>query len=160
MRPFLSDSMNKIQMKFSKLIAFLLLAIVCRSAAADCYDDAASYHSVNPIILRAIVFQESKFNPLTVNQNTNRSTDIGLAGTNSVHFDELAKFGVSPSDLFVPCKSIYVGAWMLSKKIRRHGNSWIAIGAYHSETPHLRDIYALKIRNIVEGWIEKGHYSK
>ena len=150
--------MNKL--KPSKIIAFLLLANICSSAAADCFDEAANYHNVNSIILRAIVFHESKFNPQTVNQNTNRSTDIGLAGTNSVHFDELAKFGVNPSDLFVPCKSIYVGAWMLSKKIRRHGNSWMAVGAYHSETPYLRDIYALKIRNIVESWIEKGYFTR
>lgn len=142
--------------RLTSLLAFLLVVV---DARADCFDDAASYHTVNPIVLRAIVFHESRFNPQTVNRNSNNSTDIGLAGTNSVHFNELSKYGIAPSDLLVPCKSIYVGAWMLSKKIRIHGNNWTAVGTYHSETPYYRDRYAEIIKKIVENWLGLGYFT-
>ena len=45
--------------------------------------------------------------------------------------------------------SYFVGAWLYAKKVRRHGNTWAAVGAYHSETPHLRDAYARKIHDLV-----------
>lgn len=32
------------------------------------------------------------------------------------------------------------------------GNTWQAIGAYHSETPHLRDEYARNIHAVLVSW--------
>lgn len=34
----------------------------------------------------------------------------------------------------------------------RYGNTWQAIGAYHSETPHLRDEYARNIHAVLVSW--------
>lgn len=103
--------------------------------ALQCVRDAANYHRVNPDVLRAIARHESRGNPRAVNKNTNGTLDVGLVQTNSLHFEDLVKKGVTPEHLQDECISLYVGAWMLSKKMAKHGNNWWAIGAYHSETP-------------------------
>lgn len=113
--------------------------------ALDCVDSAAMYHSVNAHVLEAIVRNESRGDPKAIGRNTNGSVDVGLTGINSVHFPELAKKGVAPEDLFDECVAIYVGAWKLSKKLAKHGNTWKAIGAYHSETPEFNLRYQGRI---------------
>ena len=45
----------------SAVLALALLGPL--PASADCFDDAAQYHTVNPWVLRAITAQESGFNP-------------------------------------------------------------------------------------------------
>lgn len=138
--------------------AYLALAfsVAPRCAYADCFDEAAQFHHVNPWVLRAIAAQESGFKPHTVSRNTNGSVDIGEMGTNSVHLPELARYGISRSDLLDSCKSIYVGAWRLAQKVKKYGNTWEAFGAYHSETPLYRDRYKTRIRQIIEFWTAQG----
>lgn len=136
------------------LIAIYLLSAAASASAqslspraAACVQGAALYHSVSPQVLEAILIHESLGKPNTVVNNTNGSSDLGLAGINSVHFPELARKGVMPADLFDECVSTFVGAWKLSKKIYKHGNTWRAIGAYHSETPHFNARYQALIFN-------------
>lgn len=123
---------------------------------ADCIDDAASHHQVNPYILRAIAVQESSMRSWIVNKNRNGTIDVGLMGTNSVHFNELAKFGIGPNTLTEPCLAAYVGAWMYRKKIHKFGNTWNAVGAYHSETPSEMVKYSNRIRSIVARCVAQG----
>jgi len=104
---------------FVKVFVGFTLGIVTGSSTADCIDDAASYQQVNQYVLRAIAFQESSMRSWIVNRNSNGSIDIGLLGMNSVHFNDLAKFGIGPSNLTDPCLSAYVGAWMYRKKIQK-----------------------------------------
>ncbi|UTY60558.1 lytic transglycosylase domain-containing protein [Massilia sp. erpn] len=125
-------------------------------AQADCFDEAAQFHQVNPWILRAIAARESRFNPATVSRNSNGTVDIGMTGTNSVHLPELARYGISQGDLLDGCKASYVAAWRLAKQVRKYGNTWEAVGAYHSETPKYRDRYASLIRQIIEFWAAQG----
>lgn len=54
-----------------------------------------------------------------------------------------------PQHLLDACVSDYVGAWMCARKIKKHGNTWAAAGAYHSGRPTLRDAYARRIHDIV-----------
>lgn len=138
--------------------ALLALSWCMSDARADCYDDAGMFHSVNPWVLRAIVYKESGFNPSVVHpRNRNNSEDIGVAGINSIHLPELASYGVSREDLRDPCKSTYIAGWHLRKQIRRYGNTWAAVGAYHSATPFRRDQYAAQIRQIIEQWALQGY---
>ena len=51
-----------------------------------------------------------------------------------------------------PCKSVYIAAWHLRRKMDKYGNTWQAVGAYHSETPALRDKYAKQIAAILTQW--------
>lgn len=84
------------------------------------------------------------------------TVDIGMFGTNSVHLSELARYGISQNDLLDGCKATYVGGWRLAKMVKKYGNSWLAVGAYHSETPTYRDRYAALIRQIIDFWIAQG----
>lgn len=133
-----------------------LSAVLCFGVApvarADCFDAAAQYHQVNPWILRAIAWAESHNQPSAVHRNENGSVDYGLMQINSVHLDELKPFGVSTGTLMQGCPNVYVAAWHLKRQMQKYGNTWLAVGAYHSETPALRDRYAAQILVVLRDW--------
>ena len=137
------------------LIALALL-LVCGAAHAgdDCYEQAAAYQGVNPLILRAVAWYESKGNERAINRNTDGSIDVGAAQINSVHFGTLARQGIPSRALTDPCVNIYVAAWLLKQKMVKYGNTWRAIGAYHSESPRERDAYARNIQQVLLAWGE------
>jgi soluble lytic murein transglycosylase-like protein len=121
-------------------------------ALANCFDDAASYQHVNPLVLRAIAWQESHNQPAARHRNANGSTDYGVMQINSIHLSELSRYGIDRDALLSPCKNIYIAAWHLRQQMLRYGNTWTAVGAYHSETPALRDQYAHQIAAILRSW--------
>lgn len=104
---------------------------------------------MSPVVLQAIAWQESHGNASAVHRNANGSIDYGMMQFNSVHLPVLARYGVSAGDLMNPCANIFVAAWHLHKMMVKYGNTWTAIGAYHSETPAERDRYARSIKPIV-----------
>jgi len=134
--------------------AALCLWIACAgaSAHADCFDAAASYQGVNPLILRAIATIESHGNPLAIHHNKNGTTDIGELQINSIHLRELAAFGIRAKDLLDECVNVYVAAWHLKKQMVAYGNTWDAIGAYHSRNPRLRDQYVRLVKATLARW--------
>jgi soluble lytic murein transglycosylase-like protein len=137
-----------------------LLAGACASlcvlhaglARADCFDTAAAYQKVNPMILRAIAWQESHNRPNALHKNANGSIDYGEMQINSIHLPALSRYGISREALMQPCKNVYVAAWHLRRQMNKYGNSWRAVGSYHSETPALRDQYARQIMTILSRW--------
>lgn len=145
-------------LKRSAATAFTVVALIAfpLTASADCFDDAARYQTVNPWVLRAIAERESHFNPNAIHRNSNNTEDVGLAGINSVHLPELAKYGIGRQDLLDACKAAYVAAWRLGKMVAKYGNTWDAVGAYHSETPAHRDNYSALIKRIIDAWIAQG----
>lgn len=143
---------NSIWMRFAIAFSCTVALNGAVHAEADCYEQAGAYQGVNPLILRAIVWFESKGNPDAVHRNADGSVDIGQAQINSIHFNELRRNGVPPGALRNACVNVYVAAWMLKQKMLRHGNTWRAIGAYHSETPRLRDQYARDIHAVLVSW--------
>jgi soluble lytic murein transglycosylase-like protein len=137
----------------------LSLALVCIGAFSapayadsDCFAEAGAYQGVNPMILRAIAWFESKGDPGAVHRNADGSIDVGQAQINSIHFGELRRYGVPPGALKDACVNTYVAAWMLKQKMIRYGNTWRAVGAFHSETPRLRDEYARSIHEVLVTW--------
>ena len=122
------------------------------AAHADCFDDAAAYQKVNPLILRAIAWQESHNRPNALHKNANGSIDYGVMQINSVHLPVLSHYGISSQVLMQPCKNVYIAAWHLRREMNKYGNSWRAVGGYHSETPALRDQYAHQIMGILNRW--------
>ena len=64
--------------------------------------------------------------------------DIGLMQINTSLLPKLASFGIREQDLLDPCTNIEVGAWVLSDAIRRHGDTWQAVGAYNAACTQLR----------------------
>lgn len=135
----------------------LLVSISCLAeepglALDACIESASVYHSVNTKTLKAIIFQESSGRAWTTNRNTNNSVDYGAAGINSVHLPELEKFGITRQSLMDGCTNVYIGAWKYSKKVAKYGNTWKAVGAYHSEIPKHRDEYINRIQRHLIRW--------
>lgn len=123
-----------------------------RLAQANCFDDAAAFHHVNANVLRAIAWIESHNQPAAKHVNENGSIDYGVMQINSIHLRQLSRYGVDASVLMQPCKNVYIAAWHLRNQIVRYGNTWAAVGAYHSATPALRDGYAAQVSRILRGW--------
>jgi soluble lytic murein transglycosylase-like protein len=136
--------------------AHALIAVTALAAAApcraDCFDNAGAYHQVNPMILRAIAWQESRNRPYAMHLNANGTRDYGVMQINSIHLPALARYRITSDMLMEPCKNIYIAAWHLRSKIDKYGNTWSAMGAYHSETPAERDLYARSIAAILASW--------
>ena len=132
-------------------LAACLLALAS-SAQAFCFDEAAARYGVNPYVLRGIAFVESGFRADSIGRNSDGSIDYGAMQINSVHLAELKRFGIAPAQLMDPCTNVMVGAYLYRRKIERYGNSWLAVGAYHSETPEYRDAYWPRVKAAVESW--------
>ncbi len=111
-----------------------------------CWDDAAARYQVSSALLHAIARTESGLNPQAVGRNRDGSRDIGLMQINSWWLPTLARHGIREQDLFEPCTSIHVGAWILAQNVARYGYTWEAVGAYNAASPSLRQIYAEKVR--------------
>jgi lysozyme-related protein Hpa2 len=140
---------------FKPAFALALAVMAVRPAEVqaelvDCFAAAGAYQHVSPTVLRAIAWQESHGNAHAIHRNLNGSTDYGMMQINSIHLPVLSRYGVSASDLMNPCLNIFVAAWHLHKMMNKYGDTWVAIGAYHSEAPAERDRYARLIEAIVE----------
>ena len=122
------------------------LALCAPLPAQACWDDAARRYQVSSALLYAIARTESGLNPLAVGRNGNGSRDIGLMQINSSWLPTLAAHGINERDLFEPCTSIEVGAWILAGNVSRLGYTWDAVGAYNARSPALRRAYADKVR--------------
>jgi len=121
-------------------------------ARADCIDDAARRHGVNALVLRAIGWQESRLDPAAVARNADGSVDLGAFQINSVHLPELARQGVDPATLADGCVSADVAAWHYRRQLEHYGNTWAAVGAYHSRTPRRAEAYASRVATILARW--------
>jgi soluble lytic murein transglycosylase-like protein len=71
---------------------------------------------------------------------------------NSIHLRELAAFGIRAQDLLNECVNVYVAAWHLKKQVIAYGNTWDAVGAYHSRNPRLRDEYVRLVKTTLVKW--------
>jgi hypothetical protein len=121
-------------------------------ARADCIDEAASRHAVNAFVLRAIGWHESRLDTAAVGHNADGSTDLGAFQINSVHLPVLARFGIDAGALRDGCTAAEVAAWHYRRQVDRYGNTWAAVGAYHSRTPARAAWYADRIAAVLMAW--------
>jgi len=119
---------------------------------ADCIDDAASRHGVNATVLRAIGWHESRLFTAARSHNADGSVDRGAFQINSVHLPELARLGIAPSRLDDGCACAEIAAWHYRRQVDRYGNTWAAVGAYHSRTPARAAWYAGRIAAVLVSW--------
>lgn len=126
-----------------RLFLLLLLGLMVVQARAFCFAQAGTEYGIDPLLLEAIAVHESRLNPDTVVRNSNNTLDIGLMGINTVHLSDktLIQAGYSAQILLDPCTNVRVGAWLLRRKISKWGETWKAVGAYHSETPERNGNY-------------------
>lgn len=135
----------KIKQNYHSL-SLLLISSVASANSSDCIQEAAQCFKINPLIIKAIIWQESSNRQNVVNFNKNKTQDIGIMQINSIHFSALRSLGISEQELREnSCANIFSGSWILNKSIQNHGYSWEAIGKYHSKTPYYRDRYISKL---------------
>ncbi|WP_082717728.1 MULTISPECIES: lytic transglycosylase domain-containing protein [Burkholderia] len=115
---------------------------------ADYIDVAALRYHINPDLLRSIGYYESRLNPDAIHRNSNGSVDIGLMQINSIHLHALRARGIDRSRLVNASVNADVGASLLREKIDRYGNTWAAVGEYHSHTRKFGSEYARAIHEI------------
>ena len=126
----------------------LLLALPVQAQpapASTCFEEAGARYGIAPVLLQAIALQESGMNPHALNRNRDGSYDIGLMQINSRWLPTLSRHGILPEQLWDPCVSVHVGAWILAGNFKRMGLNWDAVGAYNASNPALRMRYAQAI---------------
>jgi Transglycosylase SLT domain len=137
---------------FIGLFAAHAVLLAAAPAHADCIDAAAARHRVNAHVLRAIGWHESRLRPSAMNVNANGSIDIGAFQINTIHLPKLRRYGIDEAALKDGCVAAYVGAWHYKKQVRQFGNTWAAVGAYHSRTPARSAWYANQIAAVLMRW--------
>lgn len=126
-----------------------LLSLFSIQVQAFCYQEAGQRYGIDPTLLRAIAKVESSENPRAINYNKG-STDYGLMQINSSWLPKLKTFGISQEDLWNPCVSVNVGAWILAHNVQTHGRTWKAIGAYNARSHRKQLIYANKVHRMLK----------
>lgn len=120
-----------------------------------CFAYAAQAEHVNATVLMAIAWHESHFLPWRVHRNSDGSTDDGLMQINSKNLPSLH---LSDQTVMPICTNILAGARLYRRAVRRYGNTWAAVGAYHSTTPALQQRYAqdiqqtFRVMNPIHAW--------
>ncbi|BBQ92857.1 hypothetical protein WP3W18E06_P60500 (plasmid) [Raoultella ornithinolytica] len=80
-----------------KGVAFgiILSLIPLSSMAADCFDMAGRDYKIDPDLLRAISWQESRFKIDAIGRNPVTGYGSGLMQIDSQHFNELSRYGIN-----------------------------------------------------------------
>ena len=77
----------------------ILSLIPLSSMAADCFDMAGRDYKIDPDLLRAISWQESRFKIDAIGRNPVTGYGSGLMQIDSQHFNELSRYGIKPDHL-------------------------------------------------------------
>mgnify|MGYP000207967066 CR=1 FL=1 len=103
------------------------------AASATCWEAAGERYGIDPILLKAIAWKESRGHPNAVGPKLkDGNVALGLMQINTVHLPTLAQFGIRRENLFDACTSQEVGAWVLSNCIGEFGATWKAVGCYYA----------------------------
>ncbi|AHM72774.1 lytic transglycosylase domain-containing protein [Yersinia hibernica] len=128
----------------------MLLSPFVAAQKVDCIAEAAQCFQINPLVIKAIIWQESKNRQQAINRNKNSTVDVGIMQINTVHFAALKALGIDETLLHEnSCANVFSGTWVLKQNIERYGYTWDGIGNYHSKTPVHHDKYVKKIISLI-----------
>ena len=82
-----------------QLVLATLLLISTPAWAADCFDMAGRDYRIDPDLLRAISWQESKWKVNAIGKNPGAGYGAGLMQIDSQHQGELSQYGIKPGHL-------------------------------------------------------------
>lgn len=142
-----------------------VMAATTSQDVGQCMVDAGKRFGVHPYLIWAVAKTESGFRAHVINRsNEDGSEDIGFMQINSWWLTprkkpsepkRLVDYGFTRSHLMDACTNIYAGTWILAQSIRRHGNTWKAVGEYNAATPRKQAIYAEKVRRNLADFLER-----
>lgn len=99
--------------KWMLAICLMFINEIC--LATDCFDLAGRDYKIDPDLLRAISWQESRYRVNAIGINPVTGYGSGLMQVDSQHFNELARYGIKPEHMTTdPCMNIYTGAYYLA----------------------------------------------
>lgn len=140
-----------------RALALLAVLLVPVASKATCWEHAAHRYGVDPSLLKAIAWKESRGWTNAVGpQLPDGNRAIGLMQINSIHLPTLAQFGIRREHLFDACVSQHVGAWVLAHCMTRFGAKWKAVGCYYagpaSKNTQAQVEYVLDVQRLYEGY--------
>lgn len=170
---------------FSLRKSFAILAILIHLSVAHAamsnaqpsldsmFQEAAQAANVPAPLTRAIARVESGLNPWALNiegkgylfpsktqalekakvaQATGQSFDSGLMQINNRW---LERWQIPLEEAFDPQTNIHLGSRILKREIDRHGETWNAVGAYHSPSETRQREYIAKVKAALDRTITK-----
>lgn len=156
----MQNKSNKVSKMIARPLFFILCLVGVQSAKAACWDEAANMYGHDPYILKAIAWKESKGYVGAVGsllRDGNRA--LGLMQINTIHLPALRKYGITRNDLFDPCTSQKVGAWVLADCLKKKGDIWVAVGCYYggsaSKAYTAMRLYSIDVRKFYENYKRK-----
>ena len=156
------------------LFAWVLpqIATAALPTSTNHWDRCVTRHAqelqIDPALLHAIIWTESKNQPLAIAwtdrwgkrhsvfpkttedaralmtqlQRSQQTFDLGLAQVNSKNIARLAKpLDVQPTDLLQPCTNLKVASYVLREQLDRHGYTWRAIAGYNGSLPYINLVW-------------------
>lgn len=117
-----------------KILAVLLLSLSTLSMA-DCFESAGKYYGIDPDYLRAISWQESKFQANAIGKNYDGSLDVGIMQINTKTLESIKREypNLSKERLInEPCLNIFVGSMLLKRNFNAYGRKWLSVGMYNA----------------------------
>ncbi|EKH2929589.1 transglycosylase SLT domain-containing protein, partial [Salmonella enterica] len=122
----------------------------------DCFELAGRDANIDPMLLRAVAWQESGLNYRITGSNAlagfGEGYGYGLMQIDSQHLLFLKKYGITKENLISDiCLNIYVGAYIMAVAFNKFGENWKAVGAYNagfkenSKQQERRTLYARKV---------------
>lgn len=128
-----------------------------RPATMECVLESAVRRNVPANVLLAIGQHEAGREGSAI-RNTNNSFDLGRAGINTTHLEELASYGVDRKVAthylkYDGCYNYDMAAFLLQRHLRQcKTDFWKCVGNYHSKTPSKNAAYLQKIIPLANGW--------
>lgn len=117
--------------------SLMMFCFTTHAVELDCFELAGRDAKIDPDLLRAIAWHESRLNNQAIGDNAiagfASGFGIGLMQIDSQHLKYLSQYGLDQDSLLSDiCTNIYTGAYFLAMSLNRLGNTWDAVGAYNA----------------------------
>jgi len=120
-----------------------------------CSISAAAKYQVPANIVLAIAEKEGG-RPGQWKANRNGTHDVGLLQFNTSYLGDLARYGITASEVAVAgCYSFDLAAWRLRQHLRKDkGDLWTRAANYHSRTPYYNSVYRADLMRKAKKWAD------
>lgn len=121
--------------------------------AVACAIEIAPKYGVPANVVMAVAEVEGA-PPQTIRVNQNGSFDVGRMQINSVHFDMLSAYGITPQHLMASdCYPVELATWMIARHMQGCPHDlWTCVARYHSKTPPNNLVYRQKLLPAAMRW--------